>query len=232
MSVLEVSPVFYPDSPVHQRPTGVNGEWELVPSDRWNLDQRIAAATHGVVTLANATTLLGAAITHNGIKDLATNHPVRGTIKIMAGRTADLLDGKIAQWRGTRSAVGAATDAGVDKLLLTDACLMLTRAHILPPHLTTATLIAQTRIMAKNTTIKQHGGEPNPNQHGKHAMFASWTAIGSYCLANVFETRQRPTLAKTCTTVALAAELAATAYSVRAIAGYDQQITDLSSSKL
>jgi phosphatidylglycerophosphate synthase len=227
MSTHLSSPSLYPMQASHQRPDGVRGEWEILPPSQWNTDQNIAAATGGFATLANLTTLLGAGLTHRGLHDLATNRPVRGTTQLVAGRLADLLDGQVAKNRGTRSAVGAAVDAGADKLLLVDAWVMLTRAQIVPPLATTAMCAQQTRIMAKNTAIKQAGGEPNPNAHGKHAMFASWSAIALRCSASVLKRREQKQAARVCRTAAALTELVAVALSERAIRTYDRQLAAL-----
>lgn len=217
--------------PDHQRPDGVVGEWALIPEEDWNAHQRVAAATNGAVSLANVTSVAGGEITRQGIHDFARGERFKGIVKIGVGRALDVLDGKVSKNFGTRSKTGAAVDAGIDKALVVDAAVTLTRAGVMPKYFAGATAIQQGRIMAVNAKIKKDGGEPNPSKDGKYSMAAIWSAIGLRGIETMLKTNGHKKAARVAGATALAAEAVSLGLSEKAIRGYRKQHEQLTKNK-
>ncbi len=211
----------------HQRPDGVLGEWNLIPEEAWNTHQKVADTTRGFASLANATSAIGGETTRQGTHDFARGDHFKGIVKIGIGRTLDVVDGFVAKRFGTRSKTGAAVDAGIDKALVVDAAVTLTRAGVLPKYFAGATAVQQSRIMAENAKIKKAGGEPNPSKDGKHSMAAIWVAIGLRGMETTFKTNSHKKAARIAGVAALAAEAASLGLSEAAIHGYRKQHREL-----
>lgn len=192
--------------PAHQRPDGVFGEWETVPLSEQNIHQRIARKTFGIVTVANVVTLAGAETTRRGINIFVQGDYMKGVILIAIGRGADLVDGAIAKKTGTLSKMGAGVDAGSDKVLSIYVVVMFNAYGIISDSYTYTLIFQQLRIVKENARILRDGKEPNPNENGKHAMTATWTAMGLRGIEIMLKTTNRPAAACLANFAAVTAE--------------------------
>ncbi|PID99611.1 hypothetical protein CSA80_00305 [Candidatus Saccharibacteria bacterium] len=207
----------------HQRPDEVSGEWELVPPHERNIHQKIAAKTGGIVTVANMISVAGAYTTHCGIHNFSKGKRLKGLSQIAIGRSCDLLDGIVAKKLGTRSEVGAAVDAGLDKALTADGIFTLVRAGVIPPYFAAAATAQQACIMAENAKIKSAGGEPNPSKDGKYGMGATWAGMALRGAETMLEETGKGKSARVVDALALMAEGSALVFTQRAIRGYKKQ---------
>ncbi len=170
-------------------------DWEKLRVRHRNYWQRLAASTNGIVTPGNAVSLAGLVLVLLGLVDLYYNHTWRGLILIVAGRVLDIVDGMVAEETGTKSPVGEAVDASIDKLEIAAALPVLVITNILLPwqavlialiHLTNAVL----SIMAKAQHKIMH-----TSRTGKYATTLQWSALSLYTLAYITERRSVTALA-------------------------------------
>jgi HAD superfamily phosphatase (TIGR01668 family) len=95
---------------------GNSADWDVVAlADRTRL-QRLAARSHGFLTLSNIITTLGLGLVIFGLFVMTSGDLWTGIGYLFLGRLADILDGTVAERTGTKGPVGEALDAGFDKL--------------------------------------------------------------------------------------------------------------------
>jgi phosphatidylglycerophosphate synthase len=165
------------------------GEWRSISPELWTPGQRLAEATHGVMTLANAITIIGGGLVVSGINDLKNGEYVDGIIKIGAGRIADIADGYVSHALGTKSPVGEAADAGVDTLLTFYAAYKLRDLKIIPDEFAYALLAQQSANTALTGVAKLRGREIHTGASGKLSQSEKWAAIGLYAISHMTETK-------------------------------------------
>lgn len=160
--------------------TGQAGDWvEVEPSQR-NTWQRIAAATHGVVTPGNAVTLAGYGVFELGLRDIRQGKTASGMIKIMGARLFDLADGWVADATKTKSPTGEMLDATIDKIEAARGLSTLVAARIVPRSVGVAFAAQNTANTAATLMAKRRGNEIHPSAEGKITTALQWAAIGSY----------------------------------------------------
>lgn len=155
-------------------------DWEHVAPRHRNRWQRLAAATHGIVTPANLISLLGFLLVVAGLLLLLRHRLWEGALLVVAGRLADLADGFVAQRVRTKSPLGEAVDATIDKLGALLALGAFAIADLAPLWVLTA--IALLNIV--NTTVslaaRRHGTVIHPSAAGKQATAAQWMLLALY----------------------------------------------------
>ena len=175
----------YPKSNLHT--AGKKADWEDISNENRNIWQHIAASSKGVLTPANVISVLGAALVGLGLWYIYTDNVGWGFIYIAIGRLADILDGAVAQATGTKSSVGEAIDAGLDKAIIIAALIVFFITGTIP--LLAAILIALRNII--NMTLgllgKAHKKAMHPSRAGKLAASAEWTAILLFIIAGIFD---------------------------------------------
>lgn len=194
-------------------------DWELVPAGvELNPWQKVAAHTHGIVTPANAITLLGNVLTFGGLVAISKERPRLGLSAIVLGRLADVVDGKVAHATGTKSPLGEALDAGFDKVQAVVAIPVMLRADIVP-RLEASIIGSQQLLMAGATVVaKLRGKEIHPRLEGKLATAAAWGSLVSYGYAEATES----VVSTIFEAIGFASLVAATSFGAHAIAGYAQ----------
>jgi phosphatidylglycerophosphate synthase len=151
-------------------------DWATRAPAQHNCWQRIAAKTNGLITPANGISLSGAAVTLIGLSLLSTNIWL-SLVLITVGRVADIADGMVADKTGTKSALGEAIDATIDKVLLTAALLALFVFELVanPIIFAVAALAAVNSLislLARKQQIAIH-----PTLAGKLSTAACWLAL-------------------------------------------------------
>lgn len=171
----------FEQTPAHQRPDEVPAQWLLKDPDEWDIHEQIAAATHGIGTLAMGATLTGAAITIRGIDDICKGIETKSQVRfgaglglVGAGRGLDLVDGFLAKKYKVTSDIGALADASVDKILVGYALKRFMQAGIVSKAEVAIIAAEQAVIAGESVLIESLGGKANPSHAGKMAMFSLW----------------------------------------------------------
>lgn len=157
-------------------------DWENIPKAERSTVQKIASATKGIVTPANAVSVAGLVLTHGGLKDMYHGNVRSGIAKVFAGRAMDVADGYVADKTGTKSSVGEKFDATIDKLLMADALYLLYKKDTIPKK--AAVFIGMQNIVntvATGVAMARHT-EMHPSREGKLTTALQWAAIGGFCV--------------------------------------------------
>ena len=91
-------------------------DWEEIKLGKRTLFQRLAAVTHGVITPANAITLIGFVVLLYGLGAILERDYLLGLTLIVMGRLLDIADGLAAEATHTKSPLGELFDATIDKV--------------------------------------------------------------------------------------------------------------------
>ena len=152
-------------------------DWENTDVASRNVFQKIASNTHGVITPANVISILGLALVIFGLLAVLRGDIWIGVGAMAFGRLLDVADGWVAESTGTKSLLGEAVDAVIDKLgtLLTIAVLFI--LNIAPWWIIAALLIPQSIAPLIAFYKKQKGTTPHPTRSGKLSMATAWAGI-------------------------------------------------------
>jgi len=163
--------------------TSTKPEWSDVRHP--NVWQRLAAATGGTVTPGNVLTLAGAVLVAWGLWRLAGGDYLNALGLLVLGRAFDLLDGFAADKTGTKSPLGEALDAGIDKLATFVTLAVFGLAQIAPWWLIIAIVLPHTTIAA--ITLARYGKrEIHPSRTGKLSMATAWAALAGFVIVRAF----------------------------------------------
>lgn len=156
---------------------GRKPQWATLRLRNRNYWQKLAAATAGIVTPANVISIIGLVLVLAGLADIYADNVWRGLALIAVGRVLDIVDGIVAEETGTKSPLGEALDATVDKLELAVALPLLVVVSILAPwqaislaslHLVNAACAVMAKFVGKTL---------HTSRLGKYAISLQWIAI-------------------------------------------------------
>ncbi len=158
-------------------------DWQSVPLPQRNFLQRLAAQTRGIVTIGNAITLAGFLLVIAGFIGILQSHIVVGVLLIAIGRIADLADGYLADRTGTKSPIGEAFDAGIDKLELAIAIPVL----LASPYANRLFIVFLLLHLVINVTLffiaNRRHTRIHPTRAGKLSTAMAWVAAGLFVLS-------------------------------------------------
>lgn len=173
-----------PKTSLHR--TGHLADWEMTPKNKRNIWQRVAFSTKGILTPANVISVIGAILVFLGLFYIFTNELALGFVCVAVGRFADLLDGAVAQATGTKSSVGEAVDAGLDKIIIFVAIVAFFVTGIVPLWAAVIITLRNLIIMTLGLLGKAHRVTLHPSRAGKYAAATEWSAILLFILAVAF----------------------------------------------
>ena len=149
-----------------------------------------------VFTIPNSISMIGAALVMHGSEKIDTPE---GLVECAVGRSADVLDGKIARMTGQTSNFGAALDATTDKIVMTKILYEMYKKGLAPKHVLGIVAILNS-INAVATGIanlrSDEKAETRPTKSGKLAMAGETVTLISYIAAHIAEQDKNPKLAK------------------------------------
>ena len=149
-----------------------------------------------VFTIPNSISMIGAALVIHGSEKIDTPE---GLAECAVGRSADVLDGKIARMTGQTSNFGAALDATTDKIVMAKILYEMNKKGLAPKHVL-GTVAVLNSINAAATGIanlrSEEKAETRPTKSGKLAMAGETVTLISYIAAHIAEQDKNPKLAK------------------------------------
>lgn len=158
-------------------------DWEKKPSSEWNIFQKVAGATKGVVTPGNFLTVMGGACVASGLVDVYNGKTKWGTWKIGVGRLADVFDGTAADATGTKSSLGEMLDATVDKLTMFGIVVVFCKKEIISKRTAAHIIVQNFANVATTAVAKQLDLEIHPSEMGKKTMVLQGMTLGFNGLA-------------------------------------------------
>jgi phosphatidylglycerophosphate synthase len=190
------------------RTTGM-ADWLAIPPQSHTMWQRLAARTHGIVTLSNAVTILGFALVLIGLQEIFNQHYVAGTVLLATGRICDILDGWLAELTRTKSPLGELLDAAIDKILTILTVAIFLVLHIAPVWVLVALVTPHVLIVVVLLGWRIRKRAFHPSLVGKLSMAGVWLCLLIYALAHIV---QLPAAALTATQIIVVASSAAGLY--------------------
>jgi phosphatidylglycerophosphate synthase len=164
-------------------------EWSTVALSKRNGWQRVAAATHGVVTIGNFFSLIGILSVPFGLwLIIGRDDYLLGVVTLAAGRLGDVIDGWAADKTGTKSPLGELIDATFDKISIAVTVVGLLIAGAVPwwallvwllPHL----INSMVALLAWRTNRRLH-----PSAAGKVSTATGWISILGFAASPAFTT--------------------------------------------
>jgi phosphatidylglycerophosphate synthase len=164
---------------------GKLSDWETIPETDRNVWQKIAAKTKGVVTPGNIVSWTGAAFVGAGLYKIAEGDKKVGSALVIIGRGFDLGDGKAADLTGTKSPLGEATDASIDKAEALAALLTLAITKTIDRDRAVSVGVQNLTSIALGMLVKLKDQEVHPSRSGKDGTMAQWTAISLDCIEEI-----------------------------------------------
>lgn len=139
--------------------------------------QRVAEATGGVLTPANAIDALAFVA---AIKQAPRLDTKEGVVALAVSYTADLVDGAVARATGTSSEVGAAVDAAGDKLKTAFTAFHIGRLGVASRPLLTAVAVHNAANAGATIydRVKNDESKLELSKAGKYSAFSNSLGIG------------------------------------------------------
>lgn len=163
---------------MHQ--AGKQAEWASIPEAELHGWQQLAARTNGWVTPGNMISVAGLLLVLAGLLILLQGHYLLSFLLVVVGRFADLLDGIVAHKTHTKSPVGEAVDAGVDKIELLVAVVIMLALETAPAMMLGIIIVTNVCIALISALAKLKKRHLHPVRTGKLATFILWVALGLY----------------------------------------------------
>lgn len=146
-------------------------DWAKIPPGQWNMWQKTAIATKGLVTIGNFFSLLGLVSVPFGLLLIINREQyAAGVIILVAGRLCDLLDGWLADKTGTKSPLGEKMDATIDKVSIGIAAGVLAAGKVMPLWVVLLLALPHVVIAALSLIVFFKGSVMHPSRIGKLSM--------------------------------------------------------------
>ena len=168
-------------------------DWSEVAPVQRNIWQRWAAASHGVITPGNIVSFIGVVLVVSGLYDLEHSQLIGGTAFLLIGRLADILDGLVADYTKTKSPLGEAVDATVDKILIVAALYVLIDKQLIPLLVGAFMAVHAVYAIGVSSVARKIRVDLHPSRAGKLGAFFEWTCVGLYLLGDILNSQHHST---------------------------------------
>lgn len=167
---------------MHRVRPDVRADWQAIDESKWNIWQRVANTSYGLLTIGNVITLFGTTLVFLGIARFMSDEYLAGTILIGTGRLADYYDGILADMTQTKSLVGATMDEVADTIQLAFVLVVLTDYDVLP--LVAALAIGIPKFLNALSWVgaKIRRLRSKPTSQSKLGTFFLWGGISLFML--------------------------------------------------
>lgn len=163
-------------------------DWEAVAVKDRNHWQKRAATTKGIVTPANAATIIGFGLVLYGLLHIGWHHYWLGLSLIAVGRLFDILDGWLAQKTGTKSRLGESLDAVADKLGILAILIVFLTSHLIHIWLLIVIILPHI-IMSLLALVSKLRNRPiHPTRTGKLGMALTWLCLVGFIILRATNT--------------------------------------------
>lgn len=170
-------------------------DWELVDTSSHNGWQRLARHTRGMVTPGNIISVCGAALSLSARSDIQKENYRSATVKLFVGRMMDIADGVVADRTGTKSPVGEAVDASIDKFLTLKIMHAMVDKQLISQREGDTVIAQQGMAVGLSAAAKLLGKEMHPSRPGKEDATAIWAFAGSTLMEKICDDAEKPVAA-------------------------------------
>jgi len=165
----------------------VRSDWSDIPPQQRTIWQRWAAGSRGILTPGNIVSLIGAILVIRGLFYLAEGRLVDGIWILLLGRLADIVDGMVADYTKTKSPLGEAMDATVDKILIILSLYVLLDKHLVPFIVGGLMAVHAVYNIGLSTVARKLTVSLHPSRTGKISAVFEWACVGFYLLKDILE---------------------------------------------
>lgn len=188
--------------------------------------QKIASKTNGTITPGNILSVTGGLFVVSGLVDIYRGDEMkRGIRKVGIGRAIDIIDGIVADKTGTKSPLGEAVDATIDKLAMAGIVSVFVKKDIISKSTAKHILVQNIANIAITGVGRLNGAELHPSASGKQAMLLQGMTLGFNGLAAAMEGDGEMYKANQLKLMANICEIGAAGKGVQATVGYLREIT-------
>ncbi len=200
---------------------GKVADWETIEPHRWSKSQKLAAATGGVVTPGNILSVVGGVFVAAGLIDVYQGKKTRrGVWKIGIGRAIDVIDGIVADRTETKSPIGEAVDATIDKLAMAGIVAVFAKKNIISKRTAWHIITQNAANVAITGVARALDIDIHASAAGKQAMLLQGMTLGFNGLAAAAEEESETYKANQLRLIANICEIGAAGMGARATAGY------------
>ncbi|HJQ07932.1 MAG TPA: CDP-alcohol phosphatidyltransferase family protein [Candidatus Saccharimonadales bacterium] len=200
--------------------SGLQPDWQhIFPIER-NVWQRIAAATYGIITPANAVSALGGGLVAFGLWSILGGNIGIGLAALGLGRLADIADGYIAARTHTKSPVGEVFDSALDKLAMIGAIIVFVAVSIVPLPVLVFIGLQHSITIGLSIIARLRGHTTHPSAFGKIATGLQWAVLLIYVGAELLRTQNVASGSTLLQIIAGVVFLASLALGIIALSGY------------
>jgi phosphatidylglycerophosphate synthase len=169
---------------------GKRTEWAAVPPDQRNGWQQLAARTHGIATPGNMVSIAGAALVAVGLTYIYQGEMARGLAFLLTGRLADIADGMVAARTRTKSLIGEAVDATIDKLTMLAAIAVFIVSGVVPALVVALFIVLNAASALLGVVSKIRKRTLHPSWAGKLSTGFQWGAFMLYVGAELLHSEE------------------------------------------
>lgn len=164
-----------------------------IPEQDPNIFQKVAVATHDIVTPANLIDAVAFGVAMRYMPQLDTT---KGIGMVAGSFLADVVDGTVARATGTASALGAQVDAGGDKVKIAFGLYNIYKLDLASPGL--LAVVGLYNASNAGAVIYDKKFNENPgievSKNGKYSVFASCMGVGLQVIGSHLEKNDQPKL--------------------------------------
>jgi phosphatidylglycerophosphate synthase len=168
-------------------------DWSEVAPQQRTVLQRWAAGSRGIITPGNLISLIGAALVVRGLYEIRHAQLIGGVAILLVGRMADVLDGLVADYTKTKSPLGEAVDASVDKILILLTLYVLLDRHLLPIAVVIVMAVHAAYSIGVSSVGRHFKIVLHPSRAGKLGATLEWLCVGLYLLGDILKQQQHST---------------------------------------
>lgn len=143
-----------------------------------------------IASVPNIVSAMGGITTWKGAEKIGT---LEGLLMIVAGRTSDVIDGKLARWLDQSSQFGAAFDASIDKIVVGKLLYEAWQTEAVPRKQLAFILGAQAlnAVLTTAAFLRNPCRRWRPSKTGKYTMAAQNICLFSHITGHTFTTMSK-----------------------------------------
>lgn len=199
---------------------GKHSQWANIADAKRNWWQKQAQRTNGLLTPGNLVSLIGALLVASSLVYFLLGSWGWGLVLLLSGRLADVADGIVAARTGTKSPLGEAVDATLDKFALLASLIVFILTGIVPLIAILIIALFNAANAAFSLLAKVRKQRLHPSQIGKITAVFQWLAILLYVSAAVLKSGDMQSAATIITLTAVVSLVISLILGIFTVAGY------------
>lgn len=199
---------------------GKHSQWAQVSEAKRNWWQKQAQRTNGLLTPGNVVSLIGALLVASSLVYFLRGSWGWGLVLLLVGRLADVADGIVAARTGTKSPLGEAVDAILDKFALLASLIVFLATGIVPLLAILLIALFNAANAAFSLLARVRKRRLHPSHIGKITAVFQWFAILLYVSSTVLESGGMKSAAAIVTFIAIVSLGISLILGIFTVAGY------------